>query len=72
LYFCWIAFISGACAWRDCIEWIDRTASGTRQSRTTIVTATIDQPHGRPTVSWKKSRIAFMTFSSGDRTLATT
>ena len=67
MYFFWISFISGACACSDCIEWICRTVSGTRQIRTRIVTATIDHAHGSPTVVWKKSRIDFITFSSGDR-----
>ena len=71
MYFRWISFISGACAWSACIEWIWRTASGTSAIRTTIVTATIDHAHGSPTVPWKKSRIAFMAFSSGDRIPAT-
>ena len=34
---CWIAFISGACACRFCIEWIWRTVSGTSSIRTITV-----------------------------------
>ena len=32
-----------------------------------MVSATIDQAHGSPTEPWKKSRIDFITFSSGVR-----
>src|SRR3954452_7400341 len=54
-----------------CIEWIWRTTSGTRQIRTRIVSATIDQPHGSPTLLWKKSRRFRRRFSSGASGLAT-
>ena len=67
MYLRWISFISGACAWSDCIEWIWRTVSGTSTIRTRIVSATIDHAQGSPTFEWKKSRIDFITFSSGVR-----
>ena len=50
LYFCWIAFISGACRCRFCIEWIWRTVSGSSAVRTMIVSATIAQAHVNPIV----------------------
>src|SRR4051794_17194853 len=48
-----------------CIEWICRTTSGTSMIRTRIVSATIDQAHGSPTLLWKKSRIVRRRVSSG-------
>src|SRR3954451_2672592 len=54
-----------------CIEWICRTTSGTSMIRTRIVSATIDQAHGSPTLLWKKSRIVRRRVSSGLIGLAT-
>src|SRR6187551_17492 len=52
---CWISFISGACAWRFCIEWIWRTVTGTSTRRTSTTRATIDQAHESPAVEWNHS-----------------
>src|SRR3954452_18642985 len=65
LYFSWIFFSSGwRCAMR-CIEWNCLKVSGSRQARTMIVSAMIDQPHWIPMLSWKNFRIASKKSISG-------
>src|SRR5215210_3506602 len=65
-----MAFISGACAWRFCIEWICRTVSGTSSIRTMIVRATIDHDQ-EPSRSWRWISAHDIRSSSGWRMLAT-
>ena len=51
-----------------CIDLNCFSVSGSSAARTSTVSATIDQPQLKPTVSWKKRRIASKKAIRGERT----
>ena len=67
-----MAFISGASCCIRAIERICRTVSGTRIARTQIVSSTMAQPQGIPTLLWKNFRTDSKTSISGWKMLAVT
>ena len=72
LYFAWIAFISGASCCIRTIDLICLSVSGIIAARTTIVSSTIDQPHGIPAELWKNLMTASKTSISGWKIFAVT